>query len=247
VRVSLASASPLIAALLWTVALAIDPGPLAPWSVFLIGLGLLATASVSVVGMVLVGGRWARRTGLASILAGLLVAVARPIDTIWIVALAGSILAWALLYLPEMTERIRKLPSATGPPSRAVLVPLVLVATPFTIGLAAWDSPTLATLLVGVTAPVAAMWYSRVMPGGLYAVRVIWPLLAFALLFLQPLPVAVVSGLTATLILVLAWHREVEIAFHPRRETGRVFPIPPELAPREILDAAEIDERGRPR
>ena len=246
-RVPWASASPLVAAVLWTVALAIDPGPLAPWSVFLVGLGLLTMATVGVVGMVIVGGRWARRTGLASILAGLMIAVVRPTDAIWFLALAVSILAGGALFLPVVTERIRKLPSATGPPPRAVLVPLVLVSTPFTIGLAAWDSPTIATVVVGLTAPLAALWYSRVLPGGLTSVRVIWPLLALALALLQPPAAAVVSAVTGLGVLVMAWSKEVEIAFHPRRETGHVFPIPPELAPREILDAAEIDEHGRPR
>jgi hypothetical protein len=36
------------------------------------------------------------------------------------------------------------------------------------------------------------------------------------------------------------------VAFYPPRETGKAYPIPPELAPKEVLDAAEIDERGRP-
>ncbi len=246
-KVPWASASPLVAAILWTIALTVDPGPLAPWSVFLVGFGLMTTATVAVVGMIIVGGRWARRTGLASILAGLLIAVARPVDTLWVVAVVVSVLAWVVLFLPSVNERIRKLPSASGPPPRAVLVPLVLVATPFTIGLAAWDSPTVATVVVGLSAPVAALWYSRVLPGGLYAVRIVWPLLALALAFLQPLPVALVSALTAIFILVLAWSRDVEIAFHPPREKGHVFPIPPELAPKEILDAAQIDERGRPK
>jgi hypothetical protein len=53
--------------------------------------------------------------------------------------------------------------------------------------------------------------------------------------------------LTALVVLAMAWHPEVKVAFHPPRETGRVFPIPPELAPKEILDAADLDERGRPR
>jgi MFS family permease len=247
VKVPWASASPLVAAVLWTIALTVDPGPLAPWSVFLVGFGLMTTATVAVVGMIIVAGRWARRTGLASILAGLLIAVARPVDTLWVAAVVVSVLAWVVLFLPSVNERIRKLPSASGPPPRAVLVPLVLVATPFTVGLAAWDRPTVATVIVGLSAPLAALWYSRVLPGGLYAVRIIWPLLALALAPLQPLPAAVVSALTALVVVVLAWGRQVEIAFHPRREKGQVFPIPPELAPKEILDAAQIDERGRPR
>ncbi|MDP9496019.1 MAG: hypothetical protein M3P87_12375 [Actinomycetota bacterium] len=246
-RVLLAAASPLVAALLWVAALLIDPGRLAPRSVLMMGWGLLTMATIAIVGMIVVGGRWALRTAFATVIATLLIALLRPVDPIWFVALTGSIGAGVLLFLPIVTARIRKLPSATGPPTGAVLVPLLLAATPFSLGLAAWDHPTGATLIVAFGASLAALWYSRVLPGGLYAVRLGWPLLALGLAPLQSLPAATVSVVTALLVLVIAWHREVRIAFHPPRESGRVFPIPPVLAPQEILDAAEIDERGRPR
>ena len=225
----------------------IEPGPFRPWSVFMLGVGLLTMANVAVVGMVVVGGRWARRTGLATIGASLVIAVIRPSDPIWFVALAVTVIAGVLLFQPVVTRQIRKLPSATGPPNRAVVVSLLLAFTPFAVGLASWDQETAMTVVVGLSAPVAALWYSRVLPGGLLAVRFVWPALAFGLAVFQPLPVAVVSVAIAVAVLWLAWHREVKVAFHPPRETGRAYPIPPELAPREILDAAEIDERGRPR
>ncbi|MEX2652511.1 MAG: hypothetical protein WD473_08735, partial [Acidimicrobiia bacterium] len=101
--------------------------------------------------------------------------------------------------------------------------------------------------IVGLTAPLAALWYSRVLPGGLYAVRIIWPLITIGLALLQPAPVAIVSVVTAIVVLAMAWRPEVEVAFHPPRETGRGYPIPPELVPKEILDAAELDEKGRRR
>jgi hypothetical protein len=225
----------------------IDPGPLAPWSVFMVGFGLLTMATVSVVGMIVVGGRWALRTGLATIGASLVIAAVRPVDPIWFVALVGSAAAGVLLFLPVVTQHIRRLPSATGPPQRAVLVTLLLVSAPFTFGLAAWNRPSAATVVVGLSAPLAALWYSRLLPGGLYAVRIIWPALALGLAAFQPIAVAVVSVAMAVAVIVIAWHRDVQVAFHPPRETGRVYPIPPELAPREVLDAAEIDERGHPR
>ena len=246
-RVPIASASPLLAALLWTAALLVDPRPLAPWSVFLVGLGLLTMATVGVIGMIVVGGRWALRTSAATVFATLPVAVIRPTDPIWFVALGASITAGVLLFLPIVTQRIRKLPSATGPPSGAVLVALILAGTPAAIGFAAWDRPTAATVIVGLTAPLAALWYSRVLPGGLYAVRIIWPLITTGLALLQPAPVAFVSVVTAIVVLAMAWRPEVEVAFHPPRETGRLYPIPPELVPKEILDAAELDEKGRRR
>lgn len=246
-RVPLATASPLLAAVLWTGALLVDPGPLAPWSVLLVGIGLLTMATLAVIGMIIAGGRWALRLGVATVVDTLLIAVIRPTDPLWYVALVASITAGALLFQPAVTNRIRKLPSATGPPPRAVLVTLLLASTPGTIGLAAWDQPTAATVVVGLTAPLAALWYAKVLPGGLYGLRVIWPLLAIALAPLQPLPAALVSLLTASVVLALAWQREVGVAFHPPREIAHAYPIPPELVPREILDAADLDERGHPR
>jgi hypothetical protein len=39
----------------------------------------------------------------------------------------------------------------------------------------------------------------------------------------------------------------VRDAFYPPTETGSAYAIPPELTPPEILDAADLDERGRRR
>jgi hypothetical protein len=58
-----------------------------------------------------------------------------------------------------------------------------------------------------------------------------------------------VTGSVATAIAVAvaitAWSRAVKASYHPPREVGTTYRIPPELAPREILDAAQIDEKGR--
>jgi hypothetical protein len=127
-----------------------------------------------------------------------------------------------------------------------VLVPLILIGLPFLLGLASWEEPTTSAVVVGLSAPITALWYSRVLPGGLLGVRALWPALAVGLsitMGLAPGAVAVVGGVT---IAVLAWHPSVKHAFHPPREVGTSFPIPPELAPREVLDTANLDERGRP-
>ena len=65
----LATSLPLMAALAWIVALLIDPGPYDDGSIFLLGFGLLTMATVATVGMILVGGRWALRTGYAVVAA----------------------------------------------------------------------------------------------------------------------------------------------------------------------------------
>jgi hypothetical protein len=247
VKVPLASSTPLLAALLWVAALLADPGDLAPPSVLMAGLGLLGTATVGMVGMILTGGRWARRTTLASVGSMVVLAVVRPIDAIWIVALMATALSAIALFSPALTHGIRKLPAASGPPERAVLVPLLLIGYPFALGVAAWDGATAGTLVVGLGAPVAAMWYARVLPGGLYAVRYLWPALAIGLSLTQGLAPGAMSALGGALVATLAWHPSVKVAFHPPREAGTAYPLPPELAPKEILDAANLDDRGRPR
>jgi hypothetical protein len=233
--------------LLWVVALLVEPGPLHAGSILLIGLGLIALATVAVVGMVVSGARWARRAAWAATLSTLALAAIRPIDPLWALALGVSVITVFALASGQATAGSRRQPAAAGPPRRAVLLTLVLVAYPFPLGLAAWDRPNTATLVVGLSAPMAALWYARVLPGGLIAVRVLWPAMAAGLSIAQSLAPGIVSVAGALTVAVLAWHPSVKHAFHPPRAVGTSFPIPPELAPREVLEAAELDERGNPR
>lgn len=244
--VALLASTPLLAALVWVAALVVEPGPLAPMSLLLVAIGLLATATVGMVGITLIGARWAHRLSVTAVAATFLLAVLRPIDAFWWVGMAMGLIAAVSLFSPPLIAGIRRLPAAAGPPWRAVLIPLLLIGFPFVMGVAAGDSPTVATAIVGLTAPVAALWFSRVLPGGLVAVRALWPGLAALLALFQPLRPAAAAILGAAGIASLAWHSSVKVAFHPPRERGTVVPIPPELAPGEVLDAARLDDQGRP-
>jgi hypothetical protein len=181
------------------------------------------------------------------LIATAVLAVARPIDIWWVAGFASTLLAAVALLSPALAKGLRRLPPAGGPPWRAMLIPLLLIGLPFLLGLAAWNRSSLATGLVGLGAPLAALWYSRVLPGGLLAVRVLWPALAVGLAFTQSVGPAIVCLVAGGSVAVLAWHPSVGVAFHPPREIGTVQPIPPELTPSEVLDAAELDDRGRPR
>jgi len=247
VKVSPTSLTTLLAALLWVAALLIDPRPFAAKSVLLIGVGLLATACVAVVGMILSGGVWARRCAVAVIVFTAVLAALRPIDTIWVVALAGSALSVSALLSRSSARSMRKLPSVSGPPALTVVLSVILLGFPALLGLSGWDRATTATVLVGLSAPVAAFWYARVLPGGLYGVRLVWPVLAVAMSPAQPPAAAIVSLTGAALVAAIAWQPSVKLAFHPPREVGTSYPIPPELAPREVLDTARLDDKGRPR
>jgi hypothetical protein len=232
--------------LIWAAALAVDPAPFAPASVLLMMVGILSMATVGMVGLTVTGGKWAYRTSLASLAAMAAIAVLRPIDVLWAIALVATAFATIVYLVPPVTGAVRRLPAATGPPPRAVVIPLLLIGFPFVLGLAAWDDPGPGAMAAGLTAPFAALWFARVFPGGLLGVRIVWPALAIGLAFTEDLGPGIVSICGGLAVAMLAWHPTVAVAFHPPRERGSVFPIPPELAPREVLDSADLDERGRP-
>ncbi|HEX6947209.1 MAG TPA: hypothetical protein VF246_07645 [Acidimicrobiia bacterium] len=242
-RPPVAALAPLAAALAWTVALIVrpDPFPVIP-SVLLIGIGLLVLGTTATTGLVVLGARWAHRLAWLVLLAGGGIAAVRPIDVTWVAALVVTMVSAGALV--SLQGRLRKLPSATGPPDQAVLLPLVQLSSPLAIGLTG-SGETWAVMVMGLGALVAAFLYARVVFGGLVVSRVVWPALGLSLTpFLEPAALVVTVALVAA-TLALAWHPLAKAAFHPPRTVGSTFPIPPELTPPEILDAAGLDERGR--
>lgn len=238
---------PLAASLVAVAAILVDPGPLSPERSLLFGLGSVTTSTVAVVGMVVSSGRWAHRLALVSLIGPIALALVRDVDGWWVATVVVAAVALAVLLSPSITGDIRKLPSASGPPPRAVLPPLILIGAPLAVGLAGIDSSAWALLSVGLTAPLAALLYSRVIPGGLWAVRVVWPALAIGLSPLLGWVGGLVSCAIAVAVAAASWGKDVKASYHPPREVGTTFPIPPELAPTEVLDAANVDEKGRPR
>lgn len=236
-----------LSALAWIVALVVDSGPLEAVPALLVGVGLLSMSTVATVGMIVVGGRWSHRLGLVALAVGWIVAVIRPIDVWWIVAVVLGAAALVALLSPGLTRNIRKLPSASGPSPRAITPPLILLAAPCVLGFLGNDATVWAILIVGLAAPSVALLYSRVLPGGLLAIRLIWPLMAVAMAPAMGWWAGSASVLMGVTVGVLSWHRSVRASYHPPQEEGSMYPIPPELAPGEVLDAANIDDRGRPK
>jgi hypothetical protein len=228
----------------WTIALVVRSEPFAPASALLLGVGLLATATVATVGMIVVGGRWAHRLGLASLAMSVALAIARDIDLVWVVGTVATVIALMGLLSPAVTSTIRKLPSASGPPPTAIAPPILLLITPALLGFVGNEATPWALLLVGLSAPNAAFLYSRVIPGGLLVIRLVWPVMTLALTPVLGWIAGAVAAALAIAVGVTAWDSSVKASYHPPREEGTTLRMPTELTPREVLDAAQIDEKG---
>lgn len=237
----------LLAGLVWTFALVVGAGPFESAPTVLFGVGLLAMATVATVGLIVVRSRWAHRLSLTSILLTFVLAVVREMDFMWWAGVVTSALALMAVLSPGVTNSMRKLPAASGPPPRAIAPALILLAAPAVLGMAGNDASPWALLVVGLSAPNAAFLYSRVVPGGLLAVRLVWPLVALLLTPWLGWVAGVTAALLAIAVALSAWDSAVKASYHPPRESGTSYRIPPELAPKEVLDAADIDERGRRR
>ncbi len=236
--------APLVAALAWTAVILVTREPGQDHTTLLLGIGLMLSATVAMVGMIVVQARWAHRLGWLVLLATGVVAVRTETSPWWYTALAISALSAIALVLSA--SQVRRLPAATGPPERAVLVTLLLLGVPFMVGISV-EAPVWAALSIGLSAPAVALLYSRVIIGGLLLVRLGWPLLTLVASVFVPSPAWMVPVSLAIAVAILAHDPLVKTAFHPVRETGSTFPIPPELTPKDILDAARLDDRGRPR
>lgn len=247
VKSALLAATTLLSALVWTVAVVVDSEPFETAPALLIGVCMLATATVATVGMIVVRGRWAHRLGLASLAISVVLAIVRDIDALWVAGTVVTAVSVVALLSITLTRTIRQLPSASGPPPRAITPALILLLTPALLGFAGNDANPWALLVVGLTAPNAAFLYTRVFPGGLIAVRLVWPLTALVLSPWLGWTAGLVSAVLAVAVGWSAWDASVKASYHPPREVGSTFPVPPELTPKEVLDAAEIDEKGRRR
>lgn len=247
VKTAALAATPLFAALAWAVALIVDDRPFGPHGAFLLAVGALVLSTVALVGMTVVGGRWAHRLGVATVAVMGAIAVTREIDPVWVLAVVATAGSLTALASPGLAGAIRKLPAASGPPPRAVAAPLILLVAPCLLGLSGASAPPALLLVVGLGAPVAAWCYARVIPGGLFSVRIGWPLLALGASPLLGMPAGLVSAALGMAVAVSAWHPAAKASYHPPREVGTAFPIPPELTPPEVLETADLDERGRPR
>lgn len=214
-------------------------------SAIVLGAGILVVVSVAIVGMVAGSARWALRMGIAVSSSMIALGVVFPLS-MWSgagMALAG--IAVAGLGGTAFDPLIKQRSSADGPPARAVVLPLLLLVAPPIWAVSAPEGLGVATLLAVALSWICAVWYMKALPGALTVVRFALPV-GFAIAVPPSgIPLGLLIGLTGVGATALAWSVDARIAVHPLAEPGTTVPIPPELAPRDILDAAGIDDRGR--
>ena len=204
-------------------------------------------ATVAIVGMVVGASRWALRLGVATsiglIACGLLV----PLDVVSIAGIALASFALAGLAGTAMRGMIRRRPAADGPPSRALLLGIALLVSPPLWAVVTRDGLGTAALIAVATTWSGMVVYLKATPFALVTARFVLPIALVALAPLSGLPAGAMIVLTAVTAGWLAWTVDARIAVQPIAQPGSTVPIPPELVPRDVLDAAGIDDRGRRR
>lgn len=225
-KASLFSAIFVLSALCWSVATWLGL-PVAGDSRAVVAADLMILTAVAVVGMLIGHARWARRLAIDLIGGCLILGVWLEVDGWWIGGAATSCVALIGLAGSGFQGVVRKLPAAAGPPTEAVLLPLVLTGTPALIALT-HPSGLGVVGWVGVAGSiVTGFWYVKTAPGAVMAVRVLAPAI-LAVTGLGSLPWGVSTLVVAVVVARLAWSANARVAARPL--VGGSNPLPVELS-----------------
>lgn len=211
----------------------------------MVASGHLLLTAITIVGSLVGAARWS--VGLGAVLAGVIAipAVAHPIGPAWILMVGAAGLALAGLLGTGLRAVVRQRPPADSPPKKAAALVLGLLAGPVLIGALQPNGVDLFDWILAGGTVALAVWYSRAQPAALWATRLGLPITVTASLLAVPFPGSVAAAIGFAALTWLAWSTDARIAVIPLASPGRAVPIPAELAPGEILDAAGLDSRGR--
>lgn len=245
--VFLSASLPLLGSLLWATVIATTDHPWPGAAAVLLSADLVLMSTIALVGIVLGRSRWARRLGVAVSVAGLVLGVFLEVGVLWALAVAASAAAVGAMTGPWLKGWVRERPAALGPPSVAVILELLLLAVPGVVGVAGVDGVRVVTVAVSISALGAALWYGRTAPGAVAAVRVGFPAVAIVAGLVDRSPSGLVLAALGLMVAILAWTPGAHLAARPLTRRAHPVPIPPELTPPEVLEAAGLDEHGRRR
>jgi hypothetical protein len=199
----------------WAIHLAVAPDPFATDSAAVIAVGLVIYGLIASFGLLLARARWAVRTAIAVIAAGLALAVLTSPSPWYVVALALSAASIVGLTGPWLTGWIRRLPGVAGPGPAAMFLALGTPALVPAVGIAAPSGLDPAHGVLGGGAILLAWGYSRAQLWALWGLRVALPVLVVPSLVASPWPGAIFLGVTVAALVAVAWTRGALLAVTP--------------------------------
>jgi hypothetical protein len=230
----------LLAAVAWAAALLIEPASWGESAAAVIAAGLLITASVAVVAMMVDNSRLGYWVGVSALGLMLVVAGMRRLDAFWVIAISFTALGALLMADRRLGGWIRMEGPVAPVPQRATALGLVLLGAPIVTGLSLVDRSGAAIVWLALASWGFLFVYVRRLPGAVSLIRIGLPILISGSVFLE-LPGAAIWAALMVLASILAWSKAVRLAVRPLIERGSRVSIPRELLSDEIKKAAGID------
>lgn len=237
------------ASVLWLVRLSGGAEDLTAGPAVLLGIDLVLLSLVAAAGLLIARSAWARAMGaLTALTPLLLLSTESDRDPLIWVASGLSVLTLAMLLSPGVARWVSIGHSDPSLPRTAGVLLAGLLLSPAVAAAASPSGTTIPLWLLAAAGPLAAIGYSRASVGALWVIRVATIPLCLAAALSSSLAgglLAIGYGLAIT---TLSWQRSVLLAAEPLTPLPSPgYRIPPEMAPAEVLEAADLDESGRPR
>ncbi|HUO46838.1 MAG TPA: hypothetical protein VM470_08395 [Acidimicrobiia bacterium] len=243
-RSLIASFFVIASALVWAATLAADPGIWDPGAALIMGAGLIVAGSVAIAAILVQSSPLGYRLGWGLLAFEALIALLRPLSPAWAVGVALIAGAGVAMVDSTLGGTIRQLPPPSPIPGHAIALCLSLLIAGPVAAVGSAGSPVGRLGVFTGLSWLLLLWYVRLWPGREWAVRLMAPVLLLLGLTL-PAPGSFIWIALLTTATALAWTPGARLAVRPLVERGYPVPIPPELAPPEVLRAAGVDERGR--
>lgn len=211
----------------------------------MVAVGHLVLTAIAIVGALVGAARWSVGLGVGLTLVSVVVAIAHPVTPAWVIMLTAATVAASGLVGTRLQAVVRQRPPADAPPPRATALAIGMLTAPVVLGAVQPDGVDPLDWAMAGAAIAIAVVYTRAGVPAVWSTRIGLPLLTVASGLAVDFPETVIPMVTFGTLSVLAWTEEARLAAIPHAAPGRSVPIPAELAPNEILDAAGLDERGR--
>lgn len=198
-------------------AFALNPGEFDQAAALVVLFGVVVAATTGLVGLVLVRAPWGRWTLLTTLVVVLLLDSTVDTWVFWVMLIAGGVAAIGLLG-PWLTYWIRRdvVADAPGP----VVVTLIAIGpgAPLFVGIVALKGLHPSHVLLIAVTMVSSWAYGRGIRGGLWGLRLVFPVVGLAAITVTDGIGQIFIGLAVAAVTILAWMP------HARRATAVITP-----------------------